>query len=180
MSMKSQPSREKLSHTLTPAFLGAVILCGMLMTACFGPSAASSSDGSGGPRVGGDDRYSVLLDGAAAPYSNGQPVVVANDLTAEVTIVPREGRWVRLTTIRLYRKETPEATVAEAAIAARVTMRDMPNVDFHEEVTNLGNGAYEIPLRFSMPGVWRLTLHILDGADDGTVQFDLDLPDVPR
>jgi hypothetical protein len=159
----------------TMVAFSAVLLIAAMLTACSKPPSVTGEAVASG-EVSQTEQYPIKTSSGAVGQL-GDQVGITDALSASVRISASGGRGRRLAEVRLFRTDDGNAPVDGATIAASVAMRAMPQMLFTEDVTPAGAGAYEIPLRFSMPGEWQLRLRVLSGPDVGDLAVNLQIPE---
>ncbi len=139
----------------------------------------------------------VLLGGCAQSPANTQPaarqdsgvqsaaltlesgeahVPITGNLNASIHLVPDKMHLASVADITLSRPTSGDA-VEGATIAASLSMADMPDMVYRQEVIADATGDYEVPMHFSMAGPWQLRLIILAGSDAGEVRLNVPVSD---
>ena len=68
------------------------------------------------------------------------------------------------------------AAVGTQSVAATGDMRDMPHGAFRRTAEARGGDVYRVELPLEMPGVWDVTLQIVDGLGKAEVRLSIDVP----
>jgi hypothetical protein len=123
------------------------------------------------PSVG---TLSWLVGGMPRPIPGAVPV--AGDVVATFDLGAGSSRSRRLLDLHLLHASTNSVATAESVIA-RGDMRDMPHGSFRELSNSLGGGMYRLDLPLEMPGVWDLTVQVVDGATKAEIRLSIDVPE---
>ncbi len=122
------------------------------------------------PSVG---TLSWLVGGVPRPVPGSVPVT--GDVVAIFDLRAGPTRGTRLLDVHLLRAGSDRA-VNPQSVSASGDMRDMPHGAFRRTAEGQGGGMYRLELPLEMPGVWDVTVQILDSSGKAEVRLSIDLP----
>lgn len=155
---------------------GTLAIAAFLLSACGSASPVADITVGGKSGLPTQDQYMVLTPAGRVPLRANVPLDISGNLDANVSIVPREGRWSRLAEVQLTQPANGNAPVDGATVLATASMRGMPQMICTGSAIPEGSGRYGIPMQFGMPGAWQMIIQVLRGDDAGRLTLEVDLP----
>ena len=155
---------------------GTLVMAASLLSACASHSSPANIalNENGGPLS--RDQYIVLTPAGRVPLRANSPVTVGGDLDASVSIVPLDGRWSRMAEVQLTQPANGNTPLDGATVLATASMPAMPQMICTGRAVPQGDGRYDIPMAFGMPGAWQMSVQVASGEAAGQITLEVDLP----